>query len=76
MNFLKSFFEETPGVGSMMRAVHWWAFVFTIALPSSVWAILSWKSHGLLPIDSTISTFCMVGFATATGGKVIQSFKE
>lgn len=76
MKFLASFFEETPGVGSMTRLVHWWAFVFCIALPLVVWALLSWRDRKLAPIDTTISTFCLGGFLTATGGKVAQSFAE
>jgi hypothetical protein len=76
MNWLKSFLEESPGVGSMMRLIHWWAFVFTIILPLVVWALLCWHAKAMLPIDGTISTFCLVGFGSATGGKVIQSFGE
>lgn len=76
MNWLKSFFEETPGSGSMIRAVNWWAFVFLIILPTILWALLSWRACSLVEIPSTVSVFCLTGFGAATGAKVVQSFGE
>lgn len=74
--WLKSFYEELPGVGSMVRLIHWWAFVFCIVVPVLVWSAISLRSGSLAAIDSTISTFALGGFATATAGKVIQSVKS
>lgn len=76
MAWLKSFFEETPGSGSMIRAVNWWAFVFLIVMPVTLWAALSWHARSLVEIPSTVSVFCLTGFAAATGAKVVQSFGE
>lgn len=76
MTFLKSFFEDSPGVGSMMRLVHWWAFVFCIALPTLVWLAICWQHKAMIPLDSTISTFCLGGFGSATIGKVAQAYTD
>lgn len=70
--WLQSFFDESPGVGSMIRLIHWWAFVFCIAAPITVELIISLHAGHLVPIDSTISVFCLSGFGTATAGKVVQ----
>lgn len=76
MSWLKSFLEETPGTGSLIRLVNFWAFVFLIVLPAVLWALLSWQAGKLVEIPSTVSVFCLTGFAAATGAKVVQSFGE
>lgn len=73
MNWLKSFLEESPGVGSMTRAVHWWAFVFLIAIPALLEVVLSYHAKAWVEVPSTVSVFLLTGFGTATAAKVGQS---
>lgn len=73
MSWLQSFLEESPGVGSMARAVHWWAFVCLVAAPAALELLLSWRAGAWVEIPSTVSVFLLGGFGTATAAKVGQS---
>lgn len=74
-NWFKSFFEESPGVGSMARLNVFLCFVFCVACPVVVEVGLALTSKdGKWPeIPTGLSYFLGGLFASATGFKILQA---
>ena len=76
MNWLRTFLEENPGVGSMMRAVHLGAFIVCLLIPLLVECGLSIHARAWVEAPPGVVNLCLGGFGAATIGKAVQSFGE
>ena len=75
-DWLKSMFEESPGVVSSVRVVFLAAFAVCIGIPLLVQSVLSCIAGAWIEIPITVQTHTLAAFAAATGAKLIQNAQE
>lgn len=75
MNWLKSFLEETPGVGSSSRLALFVALIFCVVLPSVAWFHVVWVKDAWVPLSVGDAAFFGTLFGLAGAFKTYQAVK-